>query len=280
MLDHRQLLPPGTMMAMMGGKKYICLYSREDGQPRQLASLCVNRIRNGDEKQNTMFVAVGDIVNEPIESFANLDTGNYAPRVKDLADQHHVVNKEIAVHIDYPHADEVAIVAPGRLEVDLNSLNMPIIAVSRAINEYPDIADYAVVSDTNPFIPDFPEVISAVFGTACHPDTTKHQWKNKTWYTDSMRRIDGIPAVCCTEGVITDALWFAVNHLKAKKVLMFGVEQPAIISNYFWEGIFLQAHCFWYSLSGVEIWNCTPATSVIAGVMLGTMEEALNAANS
>ena len=272
MLDHREIFPAGTVLVKNGKETSLWLYGKERGKPRMLASLAIKQKIN-------RYVGVPDIAGEHGELAINHD--NYSSKQIEIQNANHEANKGIAIHKEFSQSDTVVLVAPGKVAVEdiehVQSLKIPIVAISRAADSF-FLPDYAVVSDPYPRHTQTQYCsaggITAVLCTQVHPDISGLKWKDKTWFTHLPRRFDGIPHSCPTEGVVTDAVWFAINGLKAKKVIMLGVEQPATNVNYYWEGVFLQAHCFWYSKHDIEIWNCTPATSVVAGVKLGTLEEA------
>jgi hypothetical protein len=271
LLDHRKLFPAGTVLAKNEKGTSLFIYGKEGGKPRMLASLAM---QTGKKHR---FVGVPDIAGDCGDRVVNYD--NYHPDHVKAQQANHDANKEFAVHKDFEQADTVAIAAPGRIPYQdierVQKLNIPIVAVSRAADSH-FLPNYVVVSDYTVHQPPFfnAEGITAVLCTHVHPSLRDCGWKDVTWFTHLPKKMDGIPYSPATEGVITDALWFAIKGLGAKKVIMLGVEQPATNTNYFWEGVFLQAHCFWYSKHDIEIWNCTPASSVVAGVKLGTLEEA------
>lgn len=271
MLDHRRLLPPGTLMAKINDTQYILIYGVNGNTARFLPALSVN-------KKGTKVVGIADIAHELPGSMTHKEI--YGPQMFPLREKHHKENTPKAVHKDFPQVDTVGIVAPGRFNgkelFDLKENNIPIVAVSSVINTHFQYVDYAVISDTIKFNATAPHNITSVFCTYSHPGSSDQNWKDTTWYTHMDDPLPGIPQYYASEGVITDALWFAIKQLKAKKVIMLGVEQPITDSNYFWESIFLQTHCFWYSQAGIQIWNCTPVSSVIAGVMIGKLDEAIN----
>jgi len=277
MIDMRRLLPVGTTMVQYNGTETLCIYSREDGKARVLAVDAILAARK-EGRTNTKMVGVGDIATKPLGNFVQTDTDNYNAGMFERKDANVEQNKPHLQHKDMPQTDVAVILAPGTIPDDLDCIHKTtVIAVSSAINTHSEYVDYAVISDPLPvFHPDHPEDIAAVLCAQCHPNSFYPKWRDVTWYSHALEKFDGIPQCCSTEGVITDALWFAVKQLGAKKVILLGVEQPNIVRNYFWEGVFLQAHCYWYSRDGVEIWNCTHASSVIAGVILGSLEEALH----
>lgn len=212
-----------------------------------------------------------------------IDESQYAGLgVTTNSDANHKANVGVAAHVSMPQTETVIIAAPGKIPKYDHSIiargSFPVITIGSAIRQFEKPA-YCVIADwsagTVQYLDgvDLSETIG-VLSTSVQPEVVRLGWRETTWYTNLPRRADGLPYCYTTEGVITDAVWFAVKQLGATRVILVGVEQPATIRNYFWEGIFLQAHCFFYCKHGVKIWNCTPATSVLAGVILGSLEEA------
>lgn len=268
MIDTREIFPVGTFIGK-NNEERISLYTYANGEGGRIpATLALKR-------GCRQLVGIPDITkDQPYDVMEEL----YSPQMLDKQDENHEINKLRVLSKEQPKADTVFIVAPGRVDnktaTAILQTDAPVVTVSRANERFP-MSDYTVVSCWAD-VKKYNHVChtTAVLSTNCSPSVAALNWKDITWYTHKPKKIDGIPSCYPTEGVVTDALWFAIERLGAKKVVLCGVEQPVTSSNYFWEGILLQAHCYWYSKSGIEIWNCTPATSVVAGVILGTLEEA------
>jgi len=103
-------------------------------------------------------------------------------------------------------------------------------------------------------------------------------WKQKTWFTvDHLPNKAGLVSYQPTENVTCAAIQFVCKFLQPSKIVMVGMDHPIIIGDsntYFWHGIDLQAYCYFACKHGVEVWNCTPTSSVICGVVVGSMKQA------
>ncbi len=275
MLDNRHLLPIGTAYTEDGGNPRVFIAGKNGDNALRLLPMTAMKLKW------KYFVGVPDIVVcDP--DVAEIAKGQYSDKVAIGMTANHESNATLASHKEMPEAETVIIAAPGSVpdrdrEIIVGS-STPVIAVSSAVKtfrkpEYCVISDYSEGAMHHLRGADLTGTVG-VLSTTVVPGVAHMPWADVTWYTTLPRRAEGIPYCFATEGVITDAVWFAANQLKAKKIIMVGVEQPVTIPNYFWEGMFLQAHCFFYGKHGVKIWNCTPATSVLAGVILGSLEEA------
>jgi hypothetical protein len=113
-----------------------------------------------------------------------------------------------------------------------------------------------------------------------HHGIAQYDWKRVTWGSNRfLYGGDNIPVYHPHETVSCMAFEFACKVLMAKKIILVGMDHPIQYngsSNYFWHGIELQAMT-WYAahhINGINTWNCTPVSSVIAGVIIGGIDEA------
>lgn len=109
---------------------------------------------------------------------------------------------------------------------------------------------------------------------SAHTETAKKPWKEISWADYGFFETEGVSRYHAHENATCIALEFAVKRLGAEKIVMIGMEHP-IATNYYWHGIELQGMCWYAAQKGIEIWNCTPNTSVLAGVVLSTFDETL-----
>jgi hypothetical protein len=275
MLDNRHLLPIGTVAAEIDGIPRILVWGKNGKNSLRVLPVTAMQLKW------KRYFSIPDIVTCDPES-CTVEESQYGDIVMESMATNHELNTALANHKQMPQLETVIIAAPGSVSEKDRLItaggSIPIIAIGSAIKTFEKPA-YCVISDYTKYVKeplqniDLSETVG-VLSTAVLPDVAKLPWKAVTWYTSLPRQLDGIPYCFSSEGVITDAVCFAVKQLGAKKIIFVGVEQPATVSNYFWEGMLLQAHCFFYAKHGVKIWNCTPATSVLTGVILGSLEEA------
>ena len=119
------------------------------------------------------------------------------------------------------------------------------------------------------------EGVHAHFLSIAHPDQVRRPWDRISFgRLGHMPGPSGMPVYHPHENVGCIALEYIFKVLKARKLIMVAMEHPPR-GNYFYHGIEAQAMCWHASRHGVEVWNCTENTSVIAGVLLGDIQDAL-----
>jgi hypothetical protein len=115
----------------------------------------------------------------------------------------------------------------------------------------------------------------AHFLTTCNPDQIDRPWRSVSFgRLGIMPGPDDMPIYNPHETVSGIALEYICRVLRAKKIVMTGMEHPPR-GNYYYHGIELQAMCWHASRHGVEVWNCSDNTTAVAGLILGTITEAI-----
>lgn len=120
---------------------------------------------------------------------------------------------------------------------------------------------------------------------AVYPEMAKTgMFKDRTWFGGRWGRwgrdLD-IPQYHDGTTSSFSALQFAGKVLKAKSIFMLGIQQSIYVGDkgmdfVYWDaGLWMQAGCWWLFRHGVKVWNCTPNTSVVAGVVMGSLSEAM-----
>lgn len=114
------------------------------------------------------------------------------------------------------------------------------------------------------------------FVTTVAPNTSSLPWKGVSWYSHNyeFESNRNIPKYHTGRHVTFDALQFAVDTLGAKRLIMSGVEylyngEPDLENARLVEGL-----CILHP--ELEVWNVTGFGILTHGVILGTIEEALN----
>ncbi|MHA2068159.1 MAG: hypothetical protein ACXABY_27675 [Candidatus Thorarchaeota archaeon] len=279
-LDNRMVPPVGSLIKTKDGKHNLLLYVQEEGQLRKLA-VCYA----GSKKQFSYHVMpdiAGD--NYMLKEFESTRVG-IDPGFFKTMDSNMLVNLNLfKKNPEYPREDTVAIIGGGEIrkeEIDLLvEKKIPMIAVNNGINQCEP--KYWVGIDCRSNLLDYVRdrdvsKVRAFIYAGVHPSVGMMKWKDVGWFTTlGSERKKGIPQQFDTEGVIGQALQFAYRGLKAKKIIMLGVQHPNKAGlEYFWIGLVIQAICFWYSRRGVVIWNCTEESTLVSGVVIGPLEAAL-----
>ena len=116
-----------------------------------------------------------------------------------------------------------------------------------------------------------------------YPEVAKMPWRFSTWWGSRWGHKLGIPMYHSGPNVTFCALQFAAKTLKAKRVFMLGIEHPLFVAasdqkmkfTYYEAKISIEAACWWLYRAGVDVWNCTSHTTVTNGVILGSLDQAL-----
>ena len=194
----------------------------------------------------------------------------------------------------FPVSDTVVMVGAGAVpDVDLLALRelkkeggATIVTLGRAQRDYvqghyycgedPYIHHVANVSGC-----DNSETI-AHLGLATYPEVRKAGWKDVTWFGVRWGHDLDIPRYYDGTSVGVAALQFAAKTLKAKKIILLGLEHSlSKVSDgttsgvYYEAGIYIQAACWWISQHKIRIYNCSVPTTVLAGVILGDFRNVL-----
>ena len=201
---------------------------------------------------------------------------------KSEADANHAANMQFAKKHEYPPQEKCIICGGGpsvtRDEIEGLRGEYCIISVSRTQNIIP--GDYYIGSD---FLPhDELNRQTSYSNTVAHLMTTCDRgvallpWKTVTFGASGFLECEAdIPRYHNHGSVSCFALEFACNVLKAKKIIMVGMEHPVNeAGNYYWHGLELQSMCWFACANGIDVWNCTPVSTVTNGVKLSTLKEA------
>lgn len=295
-IDNRFILPAGAVMntnAGYCGESAILTHTQDLRFHRQTALTGLNLANFISRKQDSEFkvglAMVRDVASaEPSgEVFADAYKPSMLQSLQDNLERNApiVCNREN----EFKRSETVVIIASGNVpEKDLalvvaqqSSGNCQIITISRAISYC--VPDYHVhaehVAGGSVYGIDNLDVSSVALyvSVRSNPDIIRYGWKSTTWFTHVKdKRLDGIPLHFATESVAGDALQLAIRQLGANKIILLGFEGDVDhdTSMHYWAGLGIQAMCYWYSRAGARIWNCSKPTTLLAGVLLGKVEDA------
>lgn len=129
----------------------------------------------------------------------------------------------------------------------------------------------------------------AHLGLATYPEVRKAGWRDVTWFGVRWGHNLDIPRYYDGTSVGVAALQFIAKKLKAKKIVLLGLEHSltkvpdgSTSGIYYEAGIYIQAACWWISQHrkpkkpyNIRIYNCSVPTTVLAGVVLGDFRQVL-----
>lgn len=289
MLDHRSLLPLGTALVKKDDLEEvgIAIYMRNKPDLRRVLPSI------GRQAGMNMVFVVPDITDAKHESKGQVDN-IYDPHREEIRKANADTNVVRAGRMDFPERDVVVLVggSPFLTDEELEQVEkirnkVIVVVIGKPVKEVRP--DYCVISDA---LEDMHEYygqqdlsnVTAFLNLCVHPLAAELAWKGIGWYRNTTYNTNGlhIPCYRSSETVATDAIQFVFKELKAKKLIMLGMSNSFRAGSrhpYFWDGIFTQAFCYFFSRSGKEIWNCTDGTSLLSGVILGSLDEALEGIN-
>jgi len=284
MIDCRNVLPFGARMFTNDhGQEVIGLYAIAKGKWWALpAGIDFDNIPKGVDIDIAM--TPDFIANEPRET--EIACMERHPAYADAV-ENHIENFELFKAHDFETAENVIICGAGpSLRDDIEDIAMyredfKVITVGRSQNNIR--GDYYVGLEPlyaylNP---------EACRGTVAHLATTVNQgtarypWDAVTW-----GRFVGFDTgnvdtwLYHSHGNVSCmAFEFAVKALKSRKVILVGMDHPHSLrggmNGYFLHGLELSAMAWWAARHGVMVYNCSRATTVLGGVILATIEEAV-----
>lgn len=282
-MDNRKVRPIGSLYFKDAKAEYLLLYTQEKGSHKRFAS-SVN-----DTKDKVRYFAVPNVAFGQIGN-AKPTREIYDPGYFQILDSNIMTNLLLfKSNPVYKREDTVILLGAGGITGEelklVQQSGYPVVAVNNAINRIgPEGCTYWVGSDPRGSLNEYLEglelsSVRAFLYSGVQPGVAFRNWKDIGWFgTISTDGPNGLPLLFDSEGVICLAYQFITKILRARKVIMLGIQHPLRgVGDYFWIGIALQAFCYWYSAIGVETWNCTEDSTVVAGVVVGPLEEALRA---
>lgn len=280
-IDNRNLLPIGSFV----------MQNPDSGQPEIFIHTVDARLKNRycalvaadiAKKKKVGFAIVRDVVKA--QPFGKRSGLAYPKNMLTRLGKCHQANTPRALECfkEYPEGSHLFLVGAGPIpKEDLTAVEQArgtykIVTVGQAITQV--LPDYHVMTDsTYPIYLENMDLssVDAYLATICNPQVSKMDWKSIGWFTHET--LDGVPLHFAGESVTMDALQFIFGRLKATKLIMLGMEHPVnhVHNQHFWAGLGVQAYCYWYSQHNREIWNCSRPTTVLGGVIIGSVADAI-----
>lgn len=270
MIDNRTVTPPGAvyvegLIAMWGvanGRQHPAYPFFVNGAEGVTFSVCEDFL-GGDRNKELDLDQMTSFQKHP----------NYP-----LFLDNHKVNKGKLRLVEHEQVDTVVLVGGGEVEADIMQYRDRATFVTLSRNQKVIPGDYYVGLESidlhynNLRGVDASNTI-AILSTICNWRVGEMGWKEVVFYAPEFMQEDGMPFHLPRGNVSCLAMEFICRWLKPKKIIMVGMQHP-VHNFYYWHGIELQSMCWFASRHNIEIWNCTYTTSVVCGLILGSLKEA------
>jgi len=299
MIDNRFLLPVGAFMkervSEAGGESAIMAHTQDPRFLFRQSAIMGTMMADWAARKRGKALGVGQAM---IRDVAHAEPSGlppdrgYSPRMIKSLERNHKKNLKVAKKAKpgkfKPHGT-VVVLAPGRVSItDLKKIRKKqqagecvVITISRSIATYTwsDVHVHSDHGDGHHYLKglDLSDV-PLYCSTRAHPGAARdYKWKSVSWFTHTRDEGLGAPLHFGCESVAGDALQLAYKQFKAERVILLGFEAPLENDGKhmrYWSGVTIQSMCYWYARAGVKVWNCSRPTTILAGVVIGTLAEA------